>query len=319
MDLVCRFVAGGARPHHCQHRNGTATVNSTTASIRWRDLSLLLAAAALLAGVLGWRAWHSPGATAAAPPPPTSGEPEALASAHTEDPAAWKSLGEARYAAQAYAEAVTAYEKAASLAPQDASAWSALGEARVMASPREPMPPAALAAFQRATALDAKDPRARYFLAVARDLRGDHAGAIQDWLALLADTPPGASWESDLKRTIQQVGTINHIDVRARLAAVRQPAPAQPASLPGPSADQLQAASAIPPSQQQDMARGMVARLEQRLKANPANLDGWVMLMRSRMTLGEPDKAAAALRDAIAANPAEAEELRRQAGLLGIK
>lgn len=250
--------------------------------------------------------------------------PEALASAHPDDPMSLKALGEARYAAQDYGQAVTAYEKVVSLAPQDAGAWSALGEARVMASPREPMPAGALAAFQRAVAIDAKDPRARYFLAVARDLRGDHAGAIADWLALLADTPPGASWERDLRRTIEQVGKINRIDVGPRLAAVRQPAavaspgPALPA-LPGPSTDQLRAASAIPPSQQQDMARGMVARLEQRLKADPANLDGWVMLMRSRMTLGEPDKAAAALSAAVKANPAEAVELRRQAALLGVR
>ena len=66
------------------------------------------------------------------------------------------------------------------------------------------------------------------------------------------------------------------------------------------------------------MAEGMVAQLEARLHAEPKNLDGWVMLMRSRMTLGEPAKAKAALEAAVKANPGEAAELRRQAQALGI-
>jgi cytochrome c-type biogenesis protein CcmH len=89
--------------------------------------------------------------------------------------------------------------------------------------------------------------------------------------------------------------------------------------IPGPSAQDLQAAAAIPPSEQRDMADGMVSRLESRLKGEPKNPDGWVMLMRSRMTLGQPDKASQALKEAIAANPAQAEMLRQQAAILGVK
>ena len=72
------------------------------------------------------------------------------------------------------------------------------------------------------------------------------------------------------------------------------------------------------PGEQRTMAEGMVASLEARLENEPNNLDGWVMLMRSRMTLGEPAKAREALDNAVAANPAEADELRRQAEQLGI-
>src|SRR3546814_16145125 len=74
-----------------------------------------------------------------------------------------------------------------------------------MASDSEPMPAAASEAFDKAIALDAKDPRARYFLAVRKDIGGDHQGAIDDWFALLSDTPRGAPWEADLRRTIEQV------------------------------------------------------------------------------------------------------------------
>lgn len=238
------------------------------------------------------------------------------------DGEAWAGLGAAYFNAGRFSDAIAAYEKATDAIPNAAGLWSALGESRVMASERDPMPAEAVANFTKAVSLDAKDPRARYFLAVKKDLDGDHKGAVDDWLALLADTPPGAPWETDLRQTIEQVAKINKIDVAARLAAVKQPAPAMPVAargIPGPSAQDLQAAAAIPPSEQRDMAEGMVSRLEGRLKSDPKNPDGWVMLMRSRMTLRQPDKASQALKDAIAANPAQAEMLRQQAAILGVK
>ena len=223
-----------------------------------------------------------------------------------DDAAAWLALGDALFARGDFAEAVGAFDKATVAAPGTARGWSALGEARVMASAHEPMPPAALAAFRQSAALDPKDPRARYFLAVQRDLDGDHRGAIADWLALLGDTPPGAPWESDLRRTIEQVGTINKIGVAAQLAAIKPSAPLVAQAIPGPSAADLKAATAIPPGEQRTMAEAMVARLDARLKTQPNDVAGWTMLMRSRMTLGQPEKAAEALRAALAENPARA-------------
>ena len=238
------------------------------------------------------------------------------------DGAAWAALGVAQFQAGRFGEAVGAYEKATSASPSSAVLWSALGEAQVMASEHDPMPAAAVKNFERALSFDSKDPRARYFMAVRKDLSGDHRGAIADWLVLFADTPPGAPWDADLRRTIEQVGKINKIDVAARLAAVRRPAQQMPpafAAIPGPSATDLQAAGAIPPSRQRDMAEGMVARLEARLKGDPQNVDGWIMLIRSRLTLGQSDKASRALGDALAANPDKAGMLREQASALGVK
>jgi cytochrome c-type biogenesis protein CcmH len=250
---------------------------------------------------------------------------EANAKANPEDASAWRNLGVAYFNDSRFADAARAYEKAVAIEPEHALTWSALGEARVMASERDPMPGDALAAFERAASLDPKDPRARYFLAVKRDLEGDHEGAIADWLALLGDTPTDAPWREDLVRTIEQVGTINSLDVADRLAAAAAkspPAPAGPAvarAIPGPSAQDIAAAAQIPPGEQREMAESMVARLEQRLEGDPTNVEGWLMLIRSRMTLGEPDRASRALRDAVAANPAQASEIRRQAAMLGVK
>lgn len=255
-----------------------------------------------------------------------SGDPLTVLEARTrdnpQDGGAWSALAGAYFESGRFDEAVAAYDAAVKLVPQQASLWSGRGEARVMASAHDPMPAAAAADFARAVALDPKDPRARYFLAVKLDLTGDHQGAIDSWLALLADTPPGAAWEADLRRTITQAAKINHIDVSAKLAGVQQAAaqlPAPAPALPGPSAEDISRASALRPSEQRTMAEGMVARLEAKLTADPNNVDGWIMLIRSRMTLGQPDLARKALTSAVAANPGKANQLRQQAAALGLR
>ncbi|MDB5706728.1 MAG: hypothetical protein JWN66_3844 [Sphingomonas bacterium] len=299
-------------------------------------LIVLVCAALALTVAISWAALRGgevaknepiPAASAAVDQPAPLAALEARAQAEPGNADAWLLLGQARFDAGLYAEAADAYDHGTQAAPGRSDLWSALGEALVMASKDSPMPAPALAAFRKAIAIDPKDPRGRYFLAVARDLGGDHAGAIGDWLALLQDTPPGAAWEQDLRRTIEQVGKIHDIDVAERLAAVKQPAahPLVPdastaaAAIPGPSPADIRAAAALPPHEQDAMVQNMVAGLEAKLKANPGNLDGWIMLMRSRMTLGEPAKASAALRAASAANPGETARLRAEAATLGVR
>ncbi|HEX7853010.1 MAG TPA: tetratricopeptide repeat protein [Sphingobium sp.] len=316
----------------------------------WRASRLLLMAAAaiaIIAVVYAVTRGASTPPAPAAPPMDTaaSTDPEAVihglqdqVGANPNDSAAWARLGQAYFLTERYADAERAYRRAASLTPDKAAIWSAYGEAAVMASPRDPMPQVALDAFRKANQLDPKDPRSRYFLGVARDLSGDHKGAVDDWLTLLADTPQGAPWEADLRRTIEQVGKINRIEVESRIAAVKPLPPQAPAgsphpgmggpamtgdpiatgAIPGPSREQMQAASSLPKGAQDQMVAGMVNGLEAKLKANPGNVDGWIMLMRSRMTLGETAKATAARDAAIAANPGAAARIRGAASTLGL-
>tara|TARA_R110000782_G_scaffold182437_6_gene272768 strand:- start:111506 stop:112429 length:924 start_codon:yes stop_codon:yes gene_type:complete len=247
--------------------------------------------------------------------------------ANPKDAEGWQQLGWVYFETGKYPDAARAYRRATELAPDNATFWSSLGEALAMADEQNPMPDEAGKAFDKALALDPKDPRARYFVAVRKDLAGDHKGALDDWFALLKDTPAGAPWEQDLRRTIEQVGKINNVSVADRLAAIA-PAAADPhdalvggvatAAIPGPSREQMQAAASLPKGQQDAMISGMVESLEGKLRANPANVEGWVMLMRSRMTLGESSKASAALRSAIAANPSKESYLRQQASLIAV-
>jgi len=293
-------------------------------------IAALAGAGVLLAGTVGWKLTShdaappsSPVANAVAPADPIA-ELQTAVRQKPDSVDAWLALGEAQMAADNPAAAVPSFRHAATLAPTRAEAWSALGEALVKADPRDPFPAAALDAFKKASAINPRDPRARYFLGVRRDLDGDHKGAIDAWFAILKDSPPGAPWAADVRRTIEQVAQINKLDVAKRLAALPTLDPhtalgtTAGAAIPGPTPEQLRAAQSLTPSQQQAMVAGMVEQLEARLAREPANVDGWVMLMRSRMQLGQPDKAAAALDAARKANPGATARLDSEAATLGV-
>lgn len=243
---------------------------------------------------------------------------EARLRQNPDNAADWRMLGWSLFETGDLMRAASAYRRAAEVEPNNAENWSSLGEALQSAS--RDISPEAKTAFERAVKLDPKDPRARYFLAVQKDLAGDHAGAVTDWIALLRDTPPGAPWETDLRRTIVQVAEKEKIDIAGRMPAAPQGSVAT-AAIPGPTREQMAAASAIPPGEQDDMVKGMVDGLAARLQANPKDADGWIRLMRSRMVLGETDKAREALRSGLAAFNGDAgtqSRLRSAAQELGV-
>jgi cytochrome c-type biogenesis protein CcmH len=234
------------------------------------------------------------------------------------DPAGWRMLGWSYFETGDLMHSAAAYRRAADIEPDNAENWSSLGEALQTAS--TDVSPEAAAAFDRALKLDRTDPRARYFMAVQEDLQGQHEPAIADWIALLRDTPPGAPWEADLRRTILQVAEKHGINVAGRMPSVPQ-ATAATAAIPGPTPEQLAAASSIPPNQQSDMVKGMVDRLANRLKQNPKDADGWMRLMRARMVLGEAEAAREAHQSGLAAfrqDSAARARLDRSARELGV-
>lgn len=300
----------------------------------WNFGRIALIAAALIALVaIGIAVARSLGAFDAAAPapaaataPPTPDQAiaqlEARLQKDPKDVEGWQMLGWAFFETARYPEAATAYRRATALAPGNGVLWSSLGEALALSVKELEMPADAAAAFRKAIQLDPNDPRARYFLGVEKDIAGNARGAIDDWIALLEITPAGAPWEASVRQTIEKVAARDKIDVATRLAAVK-PAPALPgtpasAGIPGPSPQEMAAASKLPPGQQEAMVAGMVNGLEAKLAANPANPDGWMMLMRSRMTLGEGAKASAAYRSALAANPGARSQLAAAAKELGV-
>jgi cytochrome c-type biogenesis protein CcmH len=221
------------------------------------------------------------------PPPPMGDRPdpelvkdlpllEARMRATPRDPRGWRLLGMIYSRLGRFGDAADAYGRAAELAPREPSDLSSQGEALVQAA-NGVVTPGARTLFANVLALDPSDPRARFFLAMAKDEDGDHTGAMADWIALIKSAPPDAPWLADVSGFVRNLAAERGVDLTAQF---------------GPHA---------PPAGQAAMIRGMVDRLAAQLKAQPRDADGWVRLMRSRIVLGEPTAASAALRDGLAA------------------
>jgi cytochrome c-type biogenesis protein CcmH len=235
------------------------------------------------------------------------------------DPEGWRMLGWSYLQVGRNADAATAYGKAAALAPGNAEYLSAQGEATVLASNGQMTPPAATA-FRKALAIDPADPRARYYLAVAKDQAGDHAGAMADWIAMLKTAPAGAPWVPEVRAFVEKTAKERGVDLTGKLPPAPAPA-ATPEAQPGPTSADVAAASQMSDAGRQAMIQGMVAKLAARLQASPQDRPGWEQLIRARMVLNQPDAAAQAYRQArqaFAGAPAEQAALRQTAAGLGV-
>lgn len=292
-------------------------------------LAALVALAAIAIAVIRSRGGGQE-STAATGAPEQVGDVESMISGlekklqdNPADAKGWTTLGWSYYNVGRYADAATAYARAVKIDPSNAEIWSALGEAQLLSGPGG-VTPAAEASFRKTLSIDPGDHRARYFLAVKKDQDGDHKGAIDDWIAILKDSPSGAPWEQAVRELIAKVAAEHKIDVAGRVPAPSAPsqqdAMAPPvgdgasvatAGIPGPNAGDLKAATAMTPSQQDEMARGMVDRLAARLAANPQDADRWIMLMRAKMVLNDPAGAKDALAKAKATFKGNATQLAR--------
>ncbi len=86
--------------------------------------------------------------------------------------------------------------------------------------------------------------------------------------------------------------------------------------------EEMTAAAGQSGDQSKEMIRDMVDQLDKRLKTTPKDENGWVLLMRSRMILGELDAASAALtraREAFDGDDAANARLTAAARVLGIE
>ncbi|HEX3888286.1 MAG TPA: c-type cytochrome biogenesis protein CcmI [Phenylobacterium sp.] len=254
------------------------------------------------------------------------GQLEARMKTSPGDPDGWRMLGWSYLQVGRNADAAQAYGRAVALDPHNAEYLSAQGEATVLAAQGQ-VTPAAEEIFRKAVSLDPADPRARYYLAVAKDQKGDAKGAMDDWIALLKSAPPGAPWAPEVRTFVEKVAQDRHVDLTGRLPpaaaapAVEAEAAGPTGPAPGPTSDQVAAASQMNAGDRQAMIEGMVEKQAAGLKANPHDLEGWERLIRARMVLGQTNAAAQAYRDAnraFAGSPADQAALRQTATGLGV-
>lgn len=206
-------------------------------------------------------------------------------------------LGRIRFVLGRYAEAAAIYGKALAIKPDSAAFAASQGEALVFANRRVVSEPAK-ELFERALKADARDVRARFYLALAKAQAGDRDGALRDWLALEAETRPGTPWRKQLTRFIETTAKEAGLNAAA-LAKLRAGAQkTAKANGRGPSREDMARAKRMSPAQRTAMIRGMVDNLAARLKENPDDLAGWRRLGRSYIVLRDYKKAAAAYEQA---------------------
>ena len=171
-----------------------------------------------------------------------------------DDVEGWKVLAPAYKRERRWQDAADTYANIIRLSHPDATLIADYGEMLVFANDGMVTAEAARA-FAAALRADAKLPKARFFAALASKQEGRRADAQQAFEALLAGSSADAAFRPMVEAELKD------------LAAA---------------------------ADQQAMIRAMVNGLEERLKTDTGDLEGWQRLIRSRAVLKELDKARAA-------------------------
>jgi cytochrome c-type biogenesis protein CcmH len=148
---------------------------------------------------------------------------------------------------------------------------------------------------------DPLDPKARYYLGLAKAQDDNLKGAMQDWVDLGKLSAPNAPWMELVNKQIESIASelgINSTSIKPSSLAIelsaRQVIKKPNISknlLPGPSAEDVKAAEKMSSEDRQKMIESMVERLAERLKDNPNDLAGWNRLTKAYEVLGNKKKA----------------------------
>lgn len=201
--------------------------------------------------------------------------------------------------------AADAYRRAAELSENDPGVLSAYAEAMTLANGNK-VPQAAKILFQQIRA-ETGDPRARYYLALARAQAQDFDGALQDWSALASASDPNAPWMPLVRRDIVNMARFTEQDVSKYL--------------PDASRAELNKAAGKQTDADQFALLRRAAALDKQLESDPSDYKGWQELTQIRAALGDTQKAKAALetaRDRFSAAPFILSKLDATAADLGL-
>lgn len=190
-----------------------------------------------------------------------------------------------------------AYKHAIDLGSKDGDVLAGYGEMQVMAADGV-VSPAARDTFTAALAADASNGVARYYLALADSQAGEGHKAVAAWLELAAGLPENSQMREAIANRIAEAAKNGGFDAPPLPKGLAAEAPTN-----GPTAEQMQAAAAMPPAERDQMINGMIEKLAARLKAEPNDLDGWLRLGRAYLVQGKGDLAVDAFDHAAALKP----------------
>src|SRR5262252_6747449 len=196
-----------------------------------------------------------------------------------------------------FSDAVNARRKLITLSGENAERQSDLGEALVAAA-NGIVTADAKSAFERALVLEPGELKAKFYIGIAAEQDGDRGKALAIWSQMIDKAPAGAPWLPMVRDALTRVGAA-------------APKAAAPAAATGPSVEDVAAAGTMSEKDRDEMVRGMVARLANRLRENGSDVEGWQRLLRAYVVLGERDKAHEAAADAKRALASDPDKLRK--------
>ena len=202
------------------------------------------------------------------------------------------------------------------LEPQD---YGELAELMVMAAGGY-VSPEAEALLDDTLRLDPRNGPARYYYGLLQGQLNRPDIAFRIWADTLRQGPQGAPWIAGIEAQIEEMALRAGIEY-SPISPPAAPGATGPA-LAGPSAEDLSAAQEMTTEDRQEMIRGMVARLSDRLATEGGSAAEWAQLIGALGVLGQQDRAKAIYDEAKTRFAADAEALARlesAASMAGLK
>ena len=148
-----------------------------------------------------------------------------------------------------------------------------------------------VAIFDEALKLDKNNAKALFYRGIGLSQEGKSAEAKATFQNLLANAPANAPWKQAVE---QQLAKLDPNGAAPKIGA-----------------GEMQNAEGMKPEERVAMIRGMVDGLDEKLKSNAQDIEGWLRLIRARTVLGDADKATAALATARATFATNAVDMKR--------
>ncbi|RWC32608.1 MAG: c-type cytochrome biogenesis protein CcmI [Mesorhizobium sp.] len=220
---------------------------------------------------------------------------EAHLAANPSDGRGWDVLAPVYLRMQRFSDAAAAYRNAIRLDGDSAVRQAGLGEA-IAGAAGGIVSADAQDAFEAALKLDPANAKASFYLAMALAQEGRGKEAAAAWQTLLGKLPPESPWRGAVEQALAKSGS---------------PEVASGSTTNGPDAGDIDAASSMSPQDREAMINTMVAGLDDKLRQNPRDPEGWMRLVRSYVVLGKADQAREALGRAIAVFGADSDEAKK--------